>query len=72
MMNDIFAALLLLAAVWGVASGNSAEVSSAMLKSGIGTAELMLTVAGGMVMWSGCGSLCRDWKKGATRKNTSA
>ena len=53
MMNDIFAALLLLAAVWGVASGNGAEVSSAMLKSGIGTAELMLTVAGGMVMWSG-------------------
>lgn len=53
MMNYIFAAMLIVASIWGIASGNGENVSSAMLKSGISTAELMLTVAGGMTIWSG-------------------
>ena len=53
MMNYIFAAMLMIAAIWGIFSGNGEAVSSAMLQSGISTAELMLTVTGGMVLWSG-------------------
>lgn len=53
MMNYVFAGMLLAAAIWGIASGNVSEVSEAILKCGVNTAELMMTVAGGMVMWSG-------------------
>ena len=53
MMNYIFAAMLLIASAWGIFSGNGGEVSSAILQSGISTAELMMKVAGGMVLWSG-------------------
>ena len=53
MMNYIFAALLTVAAIWGVASGNAEDVSDAVLQSGISAVELMKTVAGGMVLWSG-------------------
>ena len=64
MMNYIFAAMIIIAAVWGIVSGNSADVSSAMLESGISTARLMLTVAGGMTLWSGIMSIAE--KSGLT------
>ena len=52
-MNYIFAAMLLIASIWGIASGNGGNVSSALLQSGLNTVELMMTVTGGMVLWSG-------------------
>lgn len=53
MMNYIFAGMILIASVWGIASGNEADVSSALLQSGIQTVELMMTVTGAMALWSG-------------------
>lgn len=53
MMNDIFVAILLAASVFGIVSGSEGDVSAAILRSGKDTAELMLTVTGGMVLWSG-------------------
>lgn len=53
LMNYIFAAMLLIASIWGIASGNGGNVSSALLQSGLNTVELMMTVTGGMVLWSG-------------------
>ncbi len=53
MMNYIFAALILIAAVWGLFSGNTENVASAILESGGNTVELMLTVTGAMTLWSG-------------------
>lgn len=64
MMNYLFAAMLIVASLWGISSRSGAEVSSAMLQSGISTAELMMTVAGGMVMWSGLMSIAE--KSGLT------
>ena len=53
MMNYFFAVIIITASIWGVASGNGDEVSSAMLQSGINSVELMMTVTGGMALWSG-------------------
>ncbi|MDD6395914.1 MAG: spore maturation protein A [Firmicutes bacterium] len=53
MMNYVFAALIIIAAVWGILSGNTAEVASAILESGGNTVELMLTITGAMTLWSG-------------------
>lgn len=53
MMNYVFAALIVVAAVWGIFSGNTAEVASAILESGGNTVELMLTITGAMALWSG-------------------
>lgn len=63
-MNYIFAAMIIVASVWGIVSGNVAEVCSAILQSGISTAQLMMTVAGGMVLWSGIMSIAE--KSGLT------
>ena len=57
MMNTIFAALIIAACLWGMASGSAGETASAVLQSGIATAELMMTVGGGMVLWSGIMSI---------------
>lgn len=53
MMNYVFAALIVAAAVWGIFSGNTSEVASAILESGGSTVELMLTITGAMTLWSG-------------------
>lgn len=53
MMNYVFAALIILAALWGVFSGNTEEVASAILESGGSTVQLMLTITGAMALWSG-------------------
>ena len=53
MMNYIFAAMITVAFLWGIVSGHGEDVSNAMLKSGLDTVELMMTVTGGMVLWSG-------------------
>ena len=53
MMNYIFAGLVIIAAIWGVCSGNSSEVATAVLESGSGTVNLMLTVVGAMSLWNG-------------------
>lgn len=53
MMNYVFAALIILAALWGIFSGNTEEVASAILESGGNTVQLMLTITGAMALWSG-------------------
>lgn len=53
MMNYVFAALIVVAAVWGIFTGSTAEVASAILESGGSTVELMLTITGAMSLWSG-------------------
>lgn len=53
MMNYLFAGLIVLAAVWGICTGHSADVASAVLESGGSTVKLMLSVAGAMTMWNG-------------------
>lgn len=53
MMNYVFAALIILAALWGIFSGNTEEVASAILESGGSTVQLMLTITGAMALWSG-------------------
>lgn len=53
MMNYVFAALVIIAAAWGLCTGNSADVATAILESGSSTVKLMLTVAGAMAVWSG-------------------
>ena len=64
MMNYLFAAMLLAASFYGIASGSEGNVSAAILRSGTDTAQLMLTVAGGMVLWSGIMSIAE--KSGLT------
>ena len=64
MMNDIFAAILLAASIFGIMSGSEGDVSAAMLRSGRDTAELMMTVTGGMALWSGIMSVAE--KSGLT------
>ena len=63
-MNYMFAFLLIAASIFGIASGNEGDVSAAILCSGNDTAELMLTVSGGMVLWSGIMSIAE--KSGLT------
>lgn len=53
MMNYVFAGLIIIAAIWGICSGNSADVASAILESGGTTMQLMLTLMGAMTLWSG-------------------
>lgn len=53
MMNYVFAGLIIIAAIWGIFSGNSAGVASAILESGGSTVQLMLTITGAMALWSG-------------------
>lgn len=53
MMNYVFAGLVIIAAVWGIGTGHSADVATAILESGSGTVKLMLTVAGAMSVWNG-------------------
>ncbi len=64
MMNYIFAGMILTAAVWSFAAGSTADVSSAILQSGISTVELMMTVTGAMALWSGIMSVAE--KSGIT------
>lgn len=64
MMNDIFAFLIISAAVWAMLSGSQAEVAGAILQSGKSTVELMLTVTGTMALWSGILSIAE--KSGLT------
>lgn len=53
MMNYLFGGLILIAAVWGICTGHSAEVATAILESGGSTVKLLLTVAGAMAVWNG-------------------
>ena len=53
MMNDIFAALILISAVWSIAAGRQPEAAEAILQSGSDVMRLMLTVTGAMALWSG-------------------
>lgn len=53
MMNYIFGGLIIIAAVWGIVTGHSAEVATAVLESGGSTVKLLLTVAGAMAVWNG-------------------
>ena len=53
MMNAVFAGLILTAVVWGVAAGRTDALAAALLGSGRNAVELMLTVTGGMALWSG-------------------
>lgn len=53
MMNYVFAGLIIIAAIWGICSGNSADVATAILESGGNTVQLMLTLTGAMALWSG-------------------
>lgn len=64
MMNYVFAGMILVAAAYGVFSGNGSETAAAMLQSGIVTARLMITVAGSMTMW--CGVMAIAEKAGVT------
>ncbi|MBQ9902369.1 MAG: hypothetical protein IJM51_08310 [Clostridia bacterium] len=70
MMNYIFTAMILTAALFGIFSGHEGDVSAAILSSGKDTAELLLTVAGGMVLWSGVMSVAE--KSGLTDILTAA
>ncbi len=53
MMNYLFAGLVVVAALWGIISGNGAAVASSVLESGSSTVQLMLTLTGAMTVWSG-------------------
>lgn len=53
MMNYLFAAMIILAAVWGIFTGRSAEISQSILQSGSSTVQLMLTITGAMSLWNG-------------------
>ena len=53
MMNYVFAGLILFAAVWGMATGHSDALTSAVLASGSSAVTLILTVGGAMTLWSG-------------------
>ena len=60
MMNYIFGGLIIIAAVWGIVTGNSAEVATAVLESGGSTVKLLLTVAGAMAVWNGIMSIAEQ------------
>lgn len=53
MMNRLFAVLVLVAVAWSLCTGRSAETAEAVLRSGSGAVELLLTVTGAMTVWSG-------------------
>lgn len=53
MLNRIWAALMLLAIVGGMITGESAAVTTALLNGGKTTLTFMLTLAGAMCLWSG-------------------
>lgn len=53
MMNYVFAGLILFAAVWGVVTGHSDALASAILTGGSSAVTLILTVGGAMTLWSG-------------------
>ena len=72
MMNHLFVVMLLAASIAGIVSGNEGGVSEAILRSGMETAALMMTVTGGMVLWSGIMSVAEksgltDWLAGMIR-----
>ncbi|MCM1329182.1 MAG: spore maturation protein A [Ruminococcus sp.] len=53
MMNKIFAAMLILSVIFGIATGRISEVCNAALNSCAEAVELFLYLLGGMCMWGG-------------------
>ena len=53
MMKFIFTGMIVVSVVFALFSGHMTEVSNAALSEGISAVKLILTLAGGMCLWSG-------------------
>lgn len=53
MMNKIFAAMIILSVICGMATGRAAELSDAAINSCVEAVELFIYLIGGMCMWGG-------------------
>lgn len=59
-MSNIWAAMVLLSFFWGWGTGNLAQVSAALLDGAGSAAELCLSMAGPLCLWSGVTEVMRS------------
>lgn len=62
MMNIIWAAMIIAAAVFGILNGKSQEVSTAFLEGGGEAVKLILTTGGAMCLWGGMMEIAEEAK----------
>ena len=53
MMNWVFAIMIIVAVIFGIATGNISDVSNSILDSGSSTIQLFLILLGSMAVWGG-------------------